>query len=189
MRLLKQQILAAVLIVVAPLVARADNTLVVELRGNGVLVAAADNHPKAPAGSACFAGIDIVDLNSGIVIGKGMDCVMILDDMAGPAAESLIVTGTTVFNLPGGQLVTQGTTSIVPKPAGTADPGSPDVTHFTGSIPSLGDSSNAVIHGTGRFRRTRGTARLSGAVDLSGLHFIPGDLVGFRCIFVLSLRK
>ena len=125
-------------------------------------------------------GLDVVNVNTGEVIGKGDDC---LSQVADGSNGGVILTGTTFFNLPEGQLVSRGRTTV--QPSNEIAAGSP-YTHITGAIPAPG--TNQVVSGTGDFSGSSGTVSLSGTVDLSNFAANPGDPVGFDCLFAINLK-
>jgi hypothetical protein len=96
-------------------------------------------------------------------------------------SDGVALVGTTFFNLPGGTIVTQGNTTVMPRTTGpgTLESNLTAFTHITGA----NGTGNAVLAGTGRFRRASGTVRLSGQVDLSAF---PGFAI-FDCLFVIDL--
>lgn len=151
--------------------------LVVALRGTGEV--AIQEIPETDQGTTeglCFT-VDLVDLATGNVIGDATDCLADIDPDAG---GGMALTGTTIFNFPGGTLVSRGRTSVQP----VLD-GSVDFTHITGAVPQ--DGENSVLSGTGRFNRATGSVRLSGAVNLSELD--SDGKITFDCVFVISLDK
>ena len=121
----------------------------------------------------------MVDVSTGKVIGTAEGC---LSEVGDGDNGGLLLTGTTFFNFPGGQVVTRGRTTV--QPLNEMAPGS-SITHITGAIPAPG--TNQVLAGTRRFRDASGTARLSGAVDLSSFTGV-GTPIGFDCIFELNLK-
>ena len=121
----------------------------------------------------CF-DVDLIDFRSGETIGTATDC---LSDING-VGEGLALTGTTIFNLPDGQLISKGLTSVMP-----TTHGSEDITHITGAIPSDGD--NNIIAGSGAYTNATGSARLSGAVNLSKI--VSDNEVSFDCLFLIEL--
>jgi hypothetical protein len=135
-----------------------------------------------PDDVVCF-DLDLVDIKSGKVIGVASDCLSGIDDSDAPG---LALTGTTFFHFPGGSLVTQGLTSVRPvSEIGGLQHGSADFTHITGAIPTA--SENSVLAGTGKFKKVHGTARLSGAVNLSDL--TANGNITFDCMFILNVGR
>ena len=145
-----------------------------------VTTATAELRPIPPTASGadsalCFDGT-LYDLATGHVIGTATDC---LADIVGDPGNGMALIGTTIFNLPGGTLMSRGATTVQPiltPPAGTP------ITHVTGAVPNDGD--NSIIGGTGRFAGATGSVRLSGAVNLSNLG--AGEIT-FDCLFVIEL--
>ncbi len=146
--------------------------LVLNLKGTAVGV----TRPIPPidgtqtSSATCF-DVQLIDPESGRVIGKGTDC---LADIV-PHGNGLALTATTYFQLPGGTIVTRGRTTVQP-----VLEGSPSMTHITGGIPS----DNNILFGTGRYKGITGRARLSGAVNLSQL--MSSNEITFDCLFVIE---
>lgn len=123
----------------------------------------------------CFDGA-LIDLKTGRIIGTATDC---LADISGDPASGMSLVGTTIFNLPGGSVVSRGNTTVQPI---LTDPSGTPITHITGAVPNPGE--NSIIGGTGRYQNATGSVRLSGAVNLSEL----GDgIITFDCVFVIRL--
>jgi hypothetical protein len=129
-----------------------------------------------PDPSALCYPLDLVDVKTGKVIGDAVDCLTNIDDET--YAPGVALTGTTFFNFKSGTVVTQGLTTVQPI---LHVPN--DFTHITGAIPSPGD--NNVIYGDRKFHGVSGTARLSGAVNLTGF---PGSAT-FDCVFILDFSR
>ncbi|MFT5502106.1 MAG: hypothetical protein ACI88G_002248 [Woeseiaceae bacterium] len=130
-----------------------------------------ENFDLTPEGALCY-DLDVVDVKSGDVIGSAADCLTNIS----PVDDGVALTGTTFFFFLGGTVVTRGLTTVQPTTHGSAD-----FTHITGAIPQPGD--NNVIYGDGKFKNASGSARLSGAVNLSNF---PAQAV-FDCVFILDL--
>ncbi|UCD69049.1 MAG: hypothetical protein JSW48_02850, partial [Betaproteobacteria bacterium] len=122
-----------------------------------------------PKGALCY-DVDLVNVRNGKIIGSATDCLTDIDAESG--APGVALTGTTFFFFRGGTVVTRGLTTVQP-----VLHGSPDFTHITGAIPQEGD--NNVIYGDRKFKHVRGTARLSGAVNLVNFP----DEITFDCAF------
>ncbi|HSR43205.1 MAG TPA: hypothetical protein VLL48_13550 [Longimicrobiales bacterium] len=121
--------------------------------------------------AVCYT-VPMWDVSQDRVAGTAKDCISVL----GTASGGVQVVGTTTFDFGGGHtFTTQGLTSVQ-----ATTHGSPGITHVTGAIPSPG--SNGVIAGTGRFRKLRAMARLSGAVNLTDF---PASAT-FDCLFVIT---
>jgi hypothetical protein len=128
------------------------------------------------AQALCF-DLDLIDLKTGRQIGTATDCLSNIQ----PVGDGIALVGRTIFNFPGGTLVTRGLTSVQPKTHG-----SPTVTHITGAIPAPGE--NSILSGMGRFKNAAGSVRLSGAVKMEPL--ADGRLqMTFDCIFVIDLEQ
>lgn len=127
------------------------------------------------AQALCF-DLDLIDLKTGRKIGTATDCLSNIQ----PVGEGIALVGRTIFNFPGGTLVSRGLTTVQP-----TTHGSPTVTHITGAIPTAGE--NSILSGTGRFKNAAGSVRLSGAVKMDPL--ADGRLkITFDCIFVIDLE-
>lgn len=158
------------------------STMVVAMRGYADAVAKTlDDYGdgRGALDALCFPDVDVVNVATGEVIGKGEDC---LSEVADGENGGMLLTGTTFFNFPEGQLVSRGRTTV--QPSNEMAPGSP-FTHITGAIPVPG--SNQVLSGTGKFSDSSGTVRLSGTVDLSSFSAKAGDPIGFDCLFEINL--
>jgi len=78
--------------------------------------------------------------------------------------------------------------SLTTRVLGNAQPflgGSESMTHLTGYYPSPG--TNNIIAGSKRFRHASGSARESGAANLSYFQGQPGDQITFDLIWVIKL--
>ena len=152
------------------------NNLVVALVGTAtgyeadMMYGAGGDDPVA----LCF-DLDIIDLKTGQKIGTATDCLSNIEVVE----DSIALVGRTFFHFPGGSVVTRGLTSVQP-----TTHGSPDFTHITGAIPA--DGENSVLAGDGKFENVAGTARLSGAVNMS---MVSEGIITFNCIFVLDLER
>jgi hypothetical protein len=152
--------------------------IIVALKGTaiGEIRPVAVGAPGDDAQALCF-DLDLIDLKTGRKIGTATDCLSNIQ----PVGDGIALVGRTIFNFPGGTLVTRGLTSVQPKTHG-----SPTVTHVTGAIPAPGE--NSILSGTGRFRNAAGSVRLSGAVKMEPL--ADGRLqITFDCIFVVDLAQ
>lgn len=133
----------------------------------------------------CFDG-EIIDIASGKVVGEATDCLspQEFDDggtQFNVVDDSIGLIGTTIFHLHGGQIISQGDTSVRP----VIWENQPN-THITGAIPQ--PDSNSILAGTGKFKNSSGTVRLSGAVDMSGFTAETGEgPIAFTCLFVITL--
>lgn len=150
--------------------AAADPNIVVVLRGTGTLV----DTPDGIVGD-CFE-TDLFDAKTDRIIGRGTDCLNILD--AGVGFE---IDRTTIFKLPQGDLVAKGRTTVVP----IFGASSPAYTHVVGDVD---DTTPNIIPGMGtkRFAGRTGNVRLSGIVNLDDL-LSGGDTILFNCIFIIDL--
>ncbi len=126
----------------------------------------------------CF-DVQLVDVHTNQVVGKGTDCLA----MVTPTGTGVALVGTTYFHFPGGTLITRGKTSVQPVFHPTVTPRGQTVTHITGAS----SDQNSVIGGTGRFAGATGTARLSGMVSMANFTGNVGDPIAFDCLFVVDL--
>ena len=189
-------LIAACAIVFSPL-ATATNTLVLNFAGGAGGTAALSDaandemdkfvgeigvDPRKSFLPGCFE-LPMVDPSTGVSVGLGIDC---LDVVEGTPPGALGVEAYTFFILPGGTFVTHGFTSASPFTPTYGD-GDELFSHVTGSIPGPvgGDS---IVAGDRAFADVTGTARISGAVDLLGLHGSPDDIY-FDCLFVVDLER
>ena len=152
--------------------------ILVALRGTdiGTLRVMDDGASGDESTALCF-DLDIIDLKTGRKIGTASDCLSNIEEVNG----GLALVGRTIFNFPGGKLVTRGLTSVQPTTRGSLD-----FTNITGAIPAAGE--NSVLSGTGRFKNASGSARLSGAVKIVPIANGPGKeddqlQMTFDCVF------
>lgn len=117
--------------------------------------------------------VELVELATGKPLGKSFDCFANITPLEGGAMTLLDVT---IFNMPGGVVVSGGPVSLQPFVAGFGDGREPTRTHMTGAVPS----ADNILLATGKFADMRGTVRVSGAMTL-------GERFFFDCIFVLRL--
>ena len=75
----------------------------------------------------CF-DVDLINLETGKVVGGGTDCLANVNPGVNGGLE---VVGTTYFHLPEGTLISRGLTTVQP-----VNHGSPGYTHITGAMPS-----------------------------------------------------
>lgn len=171
-----------------------------------------DEEDLADLSFACYEG-DLEDLETGRVVGIGVDCLRpevlgdttsgattpvfppaLLSPVANTIDASAAITAVTFFFFPGGHIVSEGRTSVRPFFEGVGDGDgatvATTVTHLTGSFPG---TASTVTDASGRFSKLVGRARvrLSGAVDLS--QFDPlgsgNTRVFFNCLFVIKHGK
>jgi len=132
---------------------------------------------------ACFE-MPLLNTTSNKQIGFGIDCLRFEDGTAPIVGAEFHVTAVSFFVLPGGVLVNMGTTTIQPFVPGFGDAGG-TLTHVTGSVPTPG-TTNTFIAGTGRFQNRIGTARVSGAVDVTGVA-AGTSTPSFDCLWKIDL--
>lgn len=148
--------------------------MILNLRGSAVAESRTFNINGTPTSAMCFT-VDLLDVRTQQVVGKGTDCIVAKPDER--HASGLEVIGTTIFDLGNGNTITsRGLTTVQ-----ATTHGSPGITHVTGAIPPQGE--NSVIDGTGRFQGLRARVRLSGAVDMSRME--AEKRVYFDCIFIV----
>ncbi len=140
------------------------------------------------AGFGCFE-LPLLDAQTGLQVGVGVDCLNVFDDMGDAAGDGLMIEAKTFFFMREGTIVNHGCTSVRPFFSGVGDTGA---THMTGSIPAgefdalatpRPECQNAegVVLATGAFRHNPGEVRLSGAVNLSNAG--AGEIT-FSCLFI-----
>lgn len=129
--------------------------------------------------SAGCVDANITDLKTGEFVGIFTDA---LNDQQFTPDGGFVITSTSTFRLPLGDVVTRARVTVLPVSAAAfaLNAALPNVTHITGSVPTAG--VNNVLSGTKLYKFATGQYRVSGAVDLS----IPGSEM-FNCIFVLDL--
>jgi hypothetical protein len=130
--------------------------------------------------------LPLEDLESGAVIGTGVDCLRIFDAVADDTPGVTIplspqIDAVTFFLLPGGSWASDGLTSVRPFFQGVGD-GDGAVTHITGSFPP-DNGPGSIVTGSGDFAGASGNTRLSGAVNLTDF-FSDGNPIFFSCLFV-----
>ncbi len=128
----------------------------------------------------CF-DVDLVDMNNRQTVGTATDCLSNVT----PVGTGLALVGTTYFNLPQGELVVRGNTTVQPVLHPTVTAAGQVMTHITGAA----SPDNAILSGTRRFAGAEGTVRLSGMVDMSGFGGEVGDPISFDCLFVVDLTN
>jgi hypothetical protein len=125
--------------------------------------------------AGCFA-TSMVDLQTQLVLGTGIDCLRVTSVEGGAQLQAL-----SIFVFPEGSLVTLGLTSVRPFIEGVGDAGGA-LTHMTGYGPA---DELGVIGGTGAFSDATGSARVSGAVNLGDF---PNSMF-FDCLWVLEIDR
>lgn len=130
----------------------------------------------------CF-DINLLDARTDRKVGKGTDCLsdIMVVELNEAGLPRIKLKGTTIYNFYSGTFATQGLTTVQP-----TTHGSPDVTHITGAIPATDTTQNDFIYGDGYFSNITGSARLSGAVNMSKLD--AEGKIDFDCIFVLNYQ-
>ncbi len=168
-------IIAAILVVACGAPAEEETSMIVALRGQATGETRTLSDLPDSLEATCFAGLQLVEVKTGKVIGTAEDC---LSDIT-PVGDGMALTGTTFFKFQeGGTLISRGKTSVQPTTIG-----SDGFTHITGAIPSPG--SNQVIGGTESYQNASGTVRLSGAVNLSLLE--SDGKITFDCLMEITL--
>ena len=128
----------------------------------------------------CF-DVDLVNMKNRQTAGTATDCLSKVTSIG----TGIALVGTTYFNLPQGELIVRGNTTVQPVLHPTVTPAGQTMTHITGAA----SPDNAVISGTRRFAGAEGTVRLSGMVDMSGFGGEVGDPISFDCLFVVDLTN
>jgi len=155
------------------------NRFVVQFRGTGTAQpksfdTSGDGVPDTTA--PCFDA-PIFNLETGLQIGSGSDCLDVISDDDG----NIQLTGYGFFILDSGDtLVVRGDTTVRPVLQPTTS-GGINFTHITGA-----NGDNGVLYGTGRFLGASGAVRLSGQVDMSRL--LTNNQIFFDCIFVVAFN-
>ncbi|MDH3948172.1 MAG: hypothetical protein OEU74_04340 [Gammaproteobacteria bacterium] len=127
----------------------------------------------------CF-DVNLVDMLNQRNAGTATDCLSNVT----PTGTGVALVGTTYFNLPQGELVVRGNTTVQPVFHPTVTPAEQTITHITGAA----SPDNAVISGTRNFAGAEGTVRLSGMVDMTNFNGNVGDPISFDCLFVVDLK-
>lgn len=146
-----------------------------------------------PDDYACFQ-MDMLDPATGNVVGYGVDCLVFhgipgqvvnakglangkaFQNLAGDVA----VEAVSIFDFGGGNLlVTSGLTSVRPLLQGFGDGGAPARTHVSGSIPD--PAAHSILLAEGTFAGSQGSARVSGALSISG------NGLYFDCLWILDI--
>ncbi|UTV26637.1 hypothetical protein [Photobacterium atrarenae] len=133
-----------------------------------------------PDPAFCF-DVDLKNIADGELVGTATDC---LSNIEPGENGGLKLVGTTFFNLPNGQIVTRGKTTVQPVNEPTVTPDGEEITHITGAS----SDENSVIATSGEYGGHQGTVRLSGMVNLSEFNSGVGDPLYFDCMFILDLE-
>jgi len=132
----------------------------------------------------CFK-VQLVNLKNQKEIGTAIDCLSNIEAKSDDEGGGIRLVGTTFFKTPHGKLVTRGKTTVQPVLRKTVTPNGVKITHITGAS----SKKNSVLYGTGRFKNSKGTVRLSGMVDMSKFNDEDGNLITFDCLFVIDLKS
>ena len=127
----------------------------------------------------CF-DVPLYNMKTGAYVGMLTDK---LSDVTPTEGGGLTVIATSTFKFTEWRRQPSFTTRVL----GNVQPfieGSESMTHITGYIPSRGE--NNIIEGTGRFRYATGSARESGAANLSQFQGLPGDKVSVDFVWVIK---
>ena len=155
--------------------------LILNLVGTGYQYSGAlIDHPAVPDDALCF-DLALINAKNRRVMGTATDCLSGINGET--TSGNIMLTGTTIFRLPQGTLITQGLTTVAPVEQPTTTPDGQVMTHITGAS----STENAIVYGTKRFAESTGTARLSGMVDLTDFSAMDGDPMTFDCLFVIDL--
>ncbi|ELR64793.1 hypothetical protein C942_01881 [Photobacterium marinum] len=135
---------------------------------------------KQPDPASCF-DVELKDIEKGRLIGTATDCLSEVMEQDG----GIKLIGTTFFNLPGGQIVTRGLTTVQPVLQDTVTPDGVDISHITGAS----SDKNSIIKATGKYKGHIGTVRLSGMVNLDEFTGEVGTPIFFDCLFIIDLKE
>lgn len=117
------------------------------------------------------------DPTTGIGIGNVVECLRVVPAADGAQLNALVFH---VFSgVDGGTIVTLGLTSVRPFFEGVGDANGAS-THVTGSIPA---DDSGIVGGAGAFAGATGSARVSGAVNLSSFP----EALTFDCLWQLGV--
>jgi hypothetical protein len=128
----------------------------------------------------CFK-VQLVNAKNQKEIGTAVDCLSKIT----PKDGGIKLVGTTFFKTPHGKLVTRGKTTVQPVLYKTVTPSGVKMTHITGAS----SKKNSVLRGTGRFKNSKGTVRLSGMVNMTDFTGDEGSPITFDCLFVIDLKS
>ncbi|MGR5061381.1 hypothetical protein [Photobacterium sp. DNB22_13_2] len=134
-----------------------------------------------PLDAECF-DVELKNIHDGEHIGWATDC---LSEIIGDPGVGLQLVGTTFFYLPDGLIVTRGDTTVRPVLTTIVTPEGKSISHITGAS----SDENAVIKASGEYQWHKGTARLSGMVDLSNFDGSEGSPIFFDCLFIIELEE
>ncbi len=148
-------------------------SLVVALQGTATAQPRVIQLPEGPVEAMCF-DVDMIDLETGEVIGTGTDCLYNIQE----TNNGLTLTDVTIFQFNDGRIMSKSEVEVQ-----AVANGFPNVSHLTGSVPEEGH--NSILRSSGRYRNAAGRVRLSGAVDMSSLE--SNGQMTFNCIFVIEL--
>ncbi|EAS42548.1 hypothetical protein [Photobacterium profundum] len=132
----------------------------------------------------CFK-VQLVNLKNQKEIGTAIDCLSNIEAKSDDEGGGIRLVGTTFFKTPHGKLVTRGETTVQEALHDIVTPNGVKITHITGAS----SKNNSVLRGTGRFKNSKGTVRLSGMVDMSKFNDEDGNLITFDCLFVIDLKS
>ena len=121
------------------------------------------------------------------IIGTGIDCLYSTPAVDGTTDTNFGVAAIAMYKFSDGTLVSSGKTSVGvvsatfgDGPVNFKDNSSPIVNLLTGSIPDA--DSNSILVGTGKYKGTTGTIRLSGGM------YMGDDQVYFNCVWETDLK-
>jgi hypothetical protein len=163
-----------------------DLNLVVQMKGRGGFEFPPPNLAELlPDGAGgCFV-TDLVDPKTGWTIGRGYDCILGAPNFIGVEGGFTIQTAYMLDFTGQGTLVSVN--EITVQPTLDALPEETGITHVLGDFPV----EHTIISGTRRFKKAKGSVRLSGGNDLRELNLddLLNSFITFDYLFVISLEK
>lgn len=132
----------------------------------------------------CFK-LQLVNAKNQKQIGTAIDCLSNIEVKSDDEGGGIRLVGTTFFKTPHGKLVTRGETTVQEALHDIVTPNGVKMTHITGAS----SKNNSVLRGTGRFKNSKGTVRLSGMVNMTDFTGSEGSPITFDCLFVIDLKS
>ncbi|WP_157134315.1 hypothetical protein [Photobacterium profundum] len=132
----------------------------------------------------CFK-LQLVNAKNQKQIGTAIDCLSNIEAKSDDEGGGIRLVGTTFFKTPHGKLVTRGETTVQEALHDIVTPNGVKMTHITGAS----SKNNSVLRGTGRFKNSKGTVRLSGMVNMTDFTGSEGSPITFDCLFVIDLKS
>lgn len=163
-----------------------DLNLVVQMKGRGGFEYPSPElaHLLPPGAGGCFV-TDLLDPKTGWTIGRGYDCILGAPNPVGDEGGFTIQTAYMMDFTGQGTLVSVH--EITVQPALDALPDETGITHVLGDFPA----EQTIYSGTNRFKKAKGSVRLSGGNDLRELNLedLVNSYITFDYLFVISLGK